>query len=128
MGAARQFVKILAINTAFAFIPPILLLVMSLNAVPLSRLSETFLFSLVYSHCIGGLCFATIPWLWCAAQGLNRWLQWPLRVGMILGNTVVGSLLACSILVVLGWMPRELYWPEFWGSLKIAAFISILAG
>src|ERR1700730_3812347 len=99
MGQARQVFKVLAINTAFAFFPPILLLVMSFDAVPLSRLLETFLFSLVYSHCIGGLCFATIPWLWCAAQGLKSWLQWLLRIGAILGNAVVGSLLACSILV-----------------------------
>ena len=41
---------------------------------------------------------------------------------------MVGSLIACLILTALGWMPRESYWPEFWGSLKIATLISILAG
>jgi LytS/YehU family sensor histidine kinase len=30
--------------------------------------------------------------------------------------------------VGLGLIPREVYWLEFWGSLKIATFISILAG
>ncbi len=128
MGRYRQLVKMLAINTAFAFIPPILLLVMSYDGVSVSRLRDTFLFSLVYSHCIGGLCFATIPKLWCAAEGLKMWMQWTLRVGGIFANTVVGSLIACWILLALGGIPRELYWPVFWGSLKIATFISILAG
>lgn len=128
MGSIRQLVKVLAINTAFAFIPPVLLLVMSVDRVPLSRLWVTFLFSLVYSHCIGGLCFAAIPWIWCAADGLKIWVQWSMRVAAIFGATVLGSLIACLVFLALGWIPRESYWPEFWGSLKIATFISILAG
>ncbi len=127
MGSLRQLVKVLAINTAFAFIPAILLVVMSPDRVPLSRLWLTFLFSLVYSHSIGGLCFTTIPWIWCAADHVKPWLRWPIRIGAVFGDTVLGSLIACVVLLALGWISRESYWPEFWGSLKIATFLSILA-
>ena len=124
----RPLVKILLLDTAFALIPPILLVVMSFDEVSVRRLLITFGYSLVYAHCIGGLNFATIPTLWEAVQSLRGWMRWPLRLGAIFANTVVGSLIACLVVIALGWMPRELYWPEFWGSLKIATFISILAG
>jgi sensor histidine kinase YesM len=128
MRGFRHLLNVLAINTAFALIAPVLLLALSSNGVPFSKLLSTFLFSLVYSHCIGGLCFATIPKLWCSAEGLSAWLQWLFRIAAILANTVVGSLIACWILIAFGWMQGESYWPVFWGSLKIAIFISILAG
>jgi len=128
MHRCRQLVKILLLNTAFAFIPPILLVAMSREQVPIRGLLIAFGFSLVYAHCIGGLNFATVPQLWGAVQKFGPWLRWPLRVAAIFGNTVVGSLIACLILTAFRWMPRELFWPEFWGSLKIATFISILAG
>lgn len=123
----RPIVKILLLDTAFAFIPPILLLAMSSERVPFRRLLITFGFSLIYAHCIGGLSFATIPRLWAAVQKFKPWVRWPLRIGAIFGNTVVGSLIACLILLGLGLMPPQEYWPEFWGSLKIATFLSILA-
>jgi len=124
----RPLIKGLLLNTACAFIPPILLVALSAEHVPLEKLLITFRFSLVYSNCIGGMNFATMPTLWAAVQSWSVWLRWPLRVGAIFANTVVGSLLACWVLIAFGWMPREFYWPEFWASLKIATFISILAG
>jgi len=80
--------KILALDTAFALIPPILLLAMSTEHVSLSRLFTTFLFSSIYSNCIGGLSFATVPRLWPAVQRFPAWLRWPLRVAAIFANTV----------------------------------------
>jgi len=126
--SCRPLVKILLLNSAFAFIPPILLVAMSSEHVSLRRLLLTLGYSMVYAHCIGGLNFASVPRLWGAVQSLNPWMRWPLRVAAIFGNTLLGSLLACLILVGLGLIPREEYWLEFWGSLKIATFISILAG
>jgi hypothetical protein len=127
-SSCRPLVKGLLLNTACAFIPPILLVALSTERVPLERLLITFRFSLVYANCIGGMNFATMPTLWKAAQRWRIWVRWPLRVAAIFGNTVLGSLIACGVLIAFGWMPRELYWPEFWASLKIATFISILAG
>ena len=124
----RPLVKILLLNTAFACIPPILLVAMSAEPVPLERVLTTWRFSLVYANCIGGMNFLSVPTLWGAVQRWSFWLRWPLRIGAIFGNTVLGSLIACGVLIAFGWMPRELYWPEFWASLKIATLLSILAG
>src|SRR5579859_6890045 len=101
MSRFRPLVRVLAINTAFAFLPPILLLAISYDRVSMIRLRETFLFSLVYSHCIGGLCFATVPKLWCVVEGARGALQWGFRAAVILCNTVIGSLLACLIMILL---------------------------
>ena len=120
--------KVVLLNTAFAFVPPILVLVMSFNGVTFRRLLDTFLYSLVYAHSIGTLNFATIPKLWGCAEKWDTWLRWFARVAVLFANTLVGSILACIFLMALGWIPRDFYWPEFWGSLKIATFISILAG
>ncbi len=124
----RPLVRVLAINTAFAFVPPVLLLAMTSDHVPFVRVRDTFLYSLVYSYSIGSLCFATVPKLWCAVDGGREWLRWLFRIAIILVDTVLGSLLACGILILFGWLPRDFYWPEFWGSLKIAVLLSIVAG
>lgn len=126
--SCRPLVKILLLNCAFAMLPPILLVALSSERVPLEKLLITFRFSLVYANCIGGMNFATMPTLWGAVQRWKIWLRWPLRIVAIFANTVLGSLIACGVLIAFGWMPRELYWPEFWASLKIATLLSILAG
>src|SRR5579862_3232228 len=128
MSRFKPLARVVAINTAFAFIPPILLLAMTAEHVSFARVRDTFLYSLVYSYCIGSLCFATVPKLWCAVDGGRAWLRWVFRIAILLIDTVLGSLLACGILILFGWLPRDFYWPEFWGSLKIAIFISIVAG
>ncbi|HLK19132.1 MAG TPA: histidine kinase [Bryobacteraceae bacterium] len=128
MARLRPLVKVLAINTGFSFLPPILLLAMSSEHVPFARLRTTFLFSLVYSHSIGSLCFATVPKVWEAVEGSRAWWRWFSRIAVVFVDTVIGSLVACGILIAIGWLPREFYWPEFWGSLKIALLLSIVAG
>jgi two-component system sensor histidine kinase AlgZ len=126
--SCRPLVKILLLNCAFALIPPILLVALSPERVPLERLLITLRFSLIYSNCIGGMNFLSMPTLWGAVQRWKIWLRWPLRIAAIFANTVLGSLIACGVLIALGWMAPELYWPEFWASLKIATLLSILAG
>src|SRR5580693_66566 len=128
MGRWKQFVKTVVILIAAAFIPPLLLLVASTDHVSSERLLATYRFSLVYACSIGGLNFLTIPRLWGRVHALNAWLRWPIRVGAMFVNTLVGSLLACLILLAFGWIPQEIYWIEFWASLKMATFITILVG
>ncbi len=41
---------------------------------------------------------------------------------------VAGSLIACLIFVALRWQPMSDYWPEFLGSLKLAAILTVGAG
>ena len=124
----KRLVKVLIIDTAIAFIPPILILVVSANHVSFRQLLNTFLFSLVFAHVIGGLNFATVPYIWGCVQETSGILRWSSRAGAIVLNTVIGSLIACWIVLTLGLIPHESFWPEFWGGLKIAIFISIFAG
>jgi len=109
MNRMKNLVKVLAVNTVCAFIPPTLLVAMNTGPIPAGHLLNTFLTSLVYANCIGGLNFATMPILWPRASALNAWLCWSIRVIAIFANTIVGSMLACLILVGLGWLPARFY-------------------
>src|SRR6267154_219856 len=95
----RGLIKILIINISIALMPPLMLVVLSVNNVSVHQLLLTFLYSLIYANCIGGLNFATIPKLWPALQRYPTWQRWPLRIGALLVNSVVGGLIACLILV-----------------------------
>jgi LytS/YehU family sensor histidine kinase len=123
----QLLVRALVINTAIAFVPPFLMLALGRD-VPFHSLLLSFGFSLVYAHCIGSLAFATIPKLWVATEKSARWVRWSLRAACMFSASIVGGMLACLIFVALGWIPLRLYWAEFNGSLKIAVFITVVAG
>ncbi len=120
-------IRILAANTAVALIPPLLLVVMN-EPLSFHRLRVSFEYSLVYSHCIGSLAFATMPRLWVGTMHTPAWWRWTLRAAAAFGASIVGGMLACLIFVALGWIPIQAYWTEFSGSLKIAIFLTVLAG
>jgi len=124
---AKSALRVAAVNTAIAFIPPFLLLAL-LKDVSARRLLESFGYSLIYSHCIGSIGFFAIPRIWASSEKINVWVRWPLRLGSMFAATVAGSLIACLIFVLLGWIPLGLYWTEFMGSLKMATFITVFAG
>src|SRR6202158_1332277 len=128
LSKCRGLIRILIINTAIALMPPLMLVVLDVANISFHRLLLTFLYSLIYANCIGGLNFATIPRLWQAVQRYPAWKRWPLRIMALLANSVAGGLIACLILVAFGFIPRDLYWLEFLGSLKIATFLTMLAG
>src|SRR5260370_38230281 len=60
---SRTLTKILIVNTAIALMPPLMLVVLSIDNVSFHRLLLTFLYSWIYANCIGGLNFATIPFV-----------------------------------------------------------------
>src|SRR5258707_5745317 len=124
----RPLIKILLVNTAIALLPPLLLVVLHIDNLSFHRLLITFLYSWIYANCIGGLNFATIPQLWQAVRRYPAWQRWPLRILALFVNCLAGGLIACLIFVAIGLMPRDLYWQEFLGSLKLATFLTMLAG
>lgn len=123
----QSLIRVLLVNTAIAFIPP-LLNVIGGEPPPFSKLVTTFLYSLVYSHCIGSLAFATMPRLWIGTLKLQAWVKWLARAAAAFGASVVGSLIAGLVFVALGWCPIDLYWEQFYASLKIAVFLTVVAG
>src|SRR5260370_42237813 len=106
----RTLTKILIFNDAIALMPPLLLVVLSVDNISFHRLLVTFLYSLIYPNSIGGLNFATIPQLWQRVRGYPAWQRWPLRILALFVNRLAGGLLACLIFLAIGLMPRDLYW------------------
>jgi two-component system, LytTR family, sensor histidine kinase AlgZ len=114
-------------DSAFAFIPPILLFTLN-PGITWGRLLEDFRFSLIYSNCIGGIAFLVVPKVWMATSAHPQWLRWSVRVVSMFAACVAGSLIAGLFFVALRWQLMSDYWPQFQGSLKLAAFLTIGAG
>lgn len=123
----RNILKAVAWDSVFAFIPPILTFTMN-SGTTWDQLAEEFRFSLVYSNCIGAFAFLFIPKIWLQTCDYPHWLRWAARVIAMFAACVAGSLVACLIFVAVGWQPMSAYWPQFLGSLKLAAFLTISAG
>jgi sensor histidine kinase YesM len=123
----RWLIRVLIVNTVIAFIPPFLMLALE-QGLSAQKLLFSFGFSFVYAQCIGSLAFLIMPKLWVATQRSSSWLRWSLRGALLFSTSLVGGMIACFVFVALGWIPWRLYWAEFNGSLKIAVFLTVLAG
>src|ERR1700728_4284270 len=91
-------------------------------------LLEDFRFSLIYSNCIGGVAFLLIPKIWQGSCEQQKWVRWIVRVAAMFGACVAGALIAGLLFVAIHWQPINAYWPQFLGSLKFAALLTISAG
>jgi LytS/YehU family sensor histidine kinase len=60
--------------------------------------------------------------------GLPQWIRWSTRVAAMYVACVTGSLIAGVFFVALRWQLFSDYWPQFFGTLKLAAFLTIGAG
>ncbi len=91
--------------------------------VTLHRLEIYFLFSLVYSICIGTLLSTAVPPVWIRSARFFGYMKWFARGATVCIGTTVGCLIANTILlaVVRG---NYSFRAEFWGSLKIALILS----
>ena len=123
----KSILNALIWDSAFALIPTILLYTMN-PEMTWARLLDHFRFSWIYSNCIGGLAFYLIPKVWVASCKLPAWFRWSARVAALYGACVVGALIGGLIFVALRWQPMSDYWPEFVGSMRFAALLTIGAG
>jgi two-component system sensor histidine kinase AlgZ len=126
-SAPRRILNAVLWDSAFALIPPILLFTMT-PGVTWARLLEDFQFSWIYSNCIGGIAFFLITKVWITTCDRPPWFSWSARVAAMFAACVAGSLIAGLFFVALGWQPISAYWPQFLGSLKIAALLTVGAG
>jgi two-component system sensor histidine kinase AlgZ len=123
----KSILSAVLVDSAFALIPPILLFTQHTN-IMWAALVEDFRFSWIYSNCIGGFAFLLIPSVWMATCRVPQWIRWSTRVVAMFVACVAGSLVAGLAFVALRWQPMTDYWPQFQGSLKLAAFLTIAAG
>jgi two-component system, LytTR family, sensor histidine kinase AlgZ len=122
-----SILKVVLWDSAFALIPTILLFTMNTHTTWAGLLDE-FRFSWIYSNCIGGLAFFLVPKVWIGTGARPQWFRWSSRVAAMFAACVAGSLIAGLIFVALRWQPMDAYWPQFLGSLKFAALLTIGAG
>src|SRR5437868_6302798 len=111
-------------GTVFALIPPVLFFTLNPDT-GCDRLLDDFRFSWVYSNCIGGIAFFVVPKVWVRTCAYPQWIRWVARVTVMFGSCVVGSLVACLIFIALQWQDWNNYAPQFQGSLKLAALLTI---
>ena len=119
--------KIVLWDSVFALVAPILLFTMKTNTT-WPELVQDFRFSLIYSNCIGSLAFLLIPRIWMGTCAQPQWFRWSARVVSMFGACLAGSLIAGLAFVAFRWQPMNDYWPQFLGSLKLAALLTIGAG
>jgi len=119
--------KVVMWDSAFALIPTILLFTMDPKET-WSQLLVEFRFSWIYSNCIGGIAFFCVPRIWSATCERPQWFRWTSRVATMFAACVAGALIAGLIFVALRWQSMNTYWPQFLGSLKFAALLTIGAG
>ena len=113
--------------SAFAVFPTVLLFLLNGHYTWFELLSQ-FAYCWIYSNCIGGVAFALIPRVWRNGARLPEWLRWAFRVAAMLAASLVGCLIAGLIFVGLRWMPMSAYWLQFFGSFKVAAVLTVIAG
>jgi two-component system, LytTR family, sensor histidine kinase AlgZ len=114
-------------DSAFALVPTFLAFTLHPSMTGRQLLVE-FGFCWFYSNSIGGVAFALMPRVWRQARCLPEWLQWSFRVAAMLASCLVGCLVAGLLFVALRWQAMNAYWPQFFGSFRLAAFLTILAG
>jgi two-component system sensor histidine kinase AlgZ len=123
-----SIVRTLLLNSAFALIAPILLIAIYPD-ITFARVLEDFRYSWIYANCIGGLAFFLVPKVWLAGHHqIPVWMRWTFRIAAMFACCVAGSLVAGFIFVALHWQPLNVFWAQFFGSLKLAAFLTLGAG
>jgi sensor histidine kinase YesM len=122
-----SFLKVVMWDSVFSLIPPILLFTLN-PKITWAELLIDWRFSWVYSNFIGGIAFMLVPTVWMASCAFPQWIRWIARVSAMFAACVAGSLLSGLIFVALRWQPLTIYWPQFLGSLKLAALLTIGAG
>jgi sensor histidine kinase YesM len=123
----RNILNAVLWDSAFALVPPILLYTMN-PAIRWPALLEDFRFSWIYSNCIGGLAFFVMPKVWMGTCLMPPWSRWSARVGGMFACCCTGCLIAGLFFVALRWQPMSFYWTQYLGTLKFAAFLTIVAG
>jgi two-component system, LytTR family, sensor histidine kinase AlgZ len=122
-----SILKVVMWDSVLALIPPILLFTINPH-ITWRQIFDDFRFSWIYANCIGGIAFLLVPAVWVATCARPQWFRWSSRVATMFAACVAGSLLAGVAFVALGWQPMSYYWPQFLGSLKLAALLTIGAG
>src|SRR6059036_1998045 len=70
----------------------------------------------------------TMPWLRRCVEGQPAPLGWGLKIAALLPLAVVGTVLACGVITLLGFRPREPFWTCFGHDLSLCVLITLTLG
>jgi two-component system sensor histidine kinase AlgZ len=127
MKTLRTIALVVLVNTVAGCIPALLTLMLERNT-SWSVLLRQCQGGLVYSYCIGTLCFLLIERLARRIHGLRRALQIPVFLAAFVLLAVLGTIPASLLLVALGWQRAADLWPTYFASLRISlAITTVLA-
>jgi two-component system, LytTR family, sensor histidine kinase AlgZ len=116
----------LLVNTAGGAIPTLFAFVYrSPSSLHLWEFSRA---SMVYSYCIGSLCFAVMYAVNARLGRLRQPYPWVASFAILLAMALVGSLAANLIFIAYGWSSPALFWENFRGGVRIALTITVLLG
>jgi two-component system, LytTR family, sensor histidine kinase AlgZ len=87
------------------------------------RLAVQFGYSLIYANCIGSILSATMPVTFHRTEAWPDAKKWLARLGVVVGVTTVGSMLAGLIMRML--IKDYNYWSELWVSSKISLILAL---
>lgn len=123
----RRVGIVLLANTAAGVIPTLFAFVFEPQA-SWPYLWYFFGHSVIYSYCIGTLCFVVLLPIGPRMSALRQPYKWAGYLGAFLALALIGSLAANVIFVVLGWNPAAAFWTSFRFGFRIAIAITLLSG
>lgn len=127
MQIPKRLIRVLAVDTAVALIPPLLNLTFH-PGIGFRRLLIIYGYSVVYANVIGGLAQLIIPRMWPLFWCYPKPIRWIMLILLLLGVAISGCLACIVIFVAIGWMPAADFWAEFSGSVRISIIITLSIG
>jgi len=119
--------EVILINLAIAIL--ITLLIVWLGANPRQDLIKWyFVYSLIYSNCIGTLCAITLTWLAPRVWRQSPFFRWSAIIAALLACAWVGLLISLSLIFVLKINYMASFWDLFNRNFRGAALITLLIG
>src|SRR5437870_10350365 len=93
-----------------------------------SEISVTLQSALVHAAGMTVLVSLTMPWLRRCVEGQPAPLGWGLKIAALLPLAVVGTVLACGVITLLGFRPREPFSTCFGHDLSTCVLITLTLG
>ncbi len=94
--------------------------------VTLHDLAIQYLYSLVYSNCIGNLLYRVVPRVWMFSERLSLAPRWLARGSTVVIGTTAGCLVANTLLMAMIRGDYD-FWGEFFPSWRISLILSAVA-
>jgi sensor histidine kinase YesM len=123
----RRIGLVILVNTAAALLPSVLAyLYYPAGGAP--YFLEQLKYSLVYAYSVGTLAFVGMAIAVPAIPRIPKWQRIPFLALIFVVLAVVGSLIAVSAVVLLGWVPQYRFWNNFRHGVWIALALTLVFG